>query len=77
MPSIRRQKAKARKLKEMDLLSDFENMDVILGDENSNPIEKKLANTIIGYTSKNDTNISTINKIHHKKMRSGIIRLRV
>ena len=42
----------------MDLLSDFENMDVILGDENSNPIEQELANSVNGFTSRNDTEAS-------------------
>ena len=44
MPSTRRQKAKARKSREMDMLSDIENMDVMLG--NDNPIEKELADAI-------------------------------
>ena len=36
MPSTRRQKAKARKSREMDMMSDFENLDVMLGSENNN-----------------------------------------
>ena len=31
MPSTRHQKAKTRKSREMDMLSDIENMDVMLG----------------------------------------------
>ena len=46
MPSTRRQKAKARKSREMDILSDIENMDVMLGNEDSNPIERDLADAI-------------------------------
>ena len=46
MPSTRRQKAKARKSREMDMLSDFENLDVMLGNENGNPIERELAEAI-------------------------------
>ena len=46
MPSTRRQKAKARKSREMDILSDIENMDVMLGNENNNPIERELADAI-------------------------------
>ena len=46
MPSTRRQKAKARKSREMDILSDIENMDVMLGNGDSNPIEKDLADAI-------------------------------
>ena len=46
MPSTRGQNAKARKSKEMDMMSDFENMDVILGSINVNPIERELSNVI-------------------------------
>ena len=46
MPSTRRQKAKARKPREMDVMSDFENMDFILGNDNVNPIERQLSNVI-------------------------------
>ena len=46
MPSKRRQKAKARKSREMDMMSDFENMDVLLGTDNINPIERELSNVI-------------------------------
>ena len=43
MPSTRRQKAKARKSREMDMMSDIDNLDVMLGKGNENPIEKELA----------------------------------
>ena len=46
MPSTRRQKAKARKSREMDMLSDIENMDVMLGNANNNPIERELVDAI-------------------------------
>ena len=46
MPSTRRQKAKARKSREMVMLSDFDNMDVMIGNENTNPIERELSNAI-------------------------------
>ena len=46
MPSTRRQKAKARKSREMDMLSDIENMDVMLGNGGSNPIERELTDAI-------------------------------
>ena len=46
MPSTRRQKAKARKSREMDMLSDADNQDVTLGSENNNPIEWELADAI-------------------------------
>ena len=58
MPYTRRQKGKARRSREMDLLSVFENMDLILGDGNSNPIERELANSINGSTGGNDTEAS-------------------
>ena len=43
MHSTRRQKAKARKSREM---SDFDNMDVILGNENTNLLERELSDVI-------------------------------
>ena len=46
MPSTRRQKAKARRSREMDILSDYDNLDVMLGNENNNPIERELAEVI-------------------------------
>ena len=46
MPSTRRQKAKARRSREMDILSDYDNLDVMLGNENNNPIERELAEAI-------------------------------
>ena len=46
MRSTRRQKAKARKSREMDMLSDIENMDVVLGNGNDNLIERELADAI-------------------------------
>ena len=62
MPSTRRQKAKARKSREMDILSDMDNLDVMIGNEN--PLERELAGVIdqssvhgdmeIGNHSRND-----------------------
>ena len=46
MPSTRRQKAKARKSREMGMLSDIENMYVMLGNGCNNPIERELADAI-------------------------------
>ena len=46
MPSTRRQKAKARKSREMDMMSDIDNLDVMLGSGNENPIERELADAI-------------------------------
>ena len=46
MPSTRKQKAKARKSRELDMVSDYGNLDVMLGEGNSNPIERKLDSLI-------------------------------
>ena len=46
MHSTRRQKAKARKSREMDMMSNFENTDVILGSSNFKSIERELSNAI-------------------------------
>ena len=61
MPSTGGQKVKVRRSRETDLLSDFDNMNVVLGDENSNPIEQELENNINGLASQNDT-VSSSNK---------------
>ena len=41
----------------MDMLSYFENMDVLLRSENTNPIERELSNTIDCSASNNDTEV--------------------
>ena len=46
MPSTRKQKAKARKSRELDMLSDYGNIDVMLGEGNSNSIERELDSLI-------------------------------
>ena len=46
MPSTRKQKAKAKISREMDMMSDFENLDVMLGNSKNNPIERELAEAI-------------------------------
>ena len=46
MPSSRRKKAKARQFWEIDILSDHGNMNVLLGDWNSNSLEGDLDNVI-------------------------------
>ena len=46
MPSKRKQNAKARKSREMDMMSDFENADVMIGNGNINPIERELSDMI-------------------------------
>ena len=46
MPSTRRQKAKSRKSRELDMLSDYGNIDVMLGGRSSNSIERELDSLI-------------------------------
>ena len=46
MPSARRQKAKTRKSRELDMLSDYGNMDVMLDERNSNYKERELGSLI-------------------------------
>ena len=46
MPSSRKQKNKARKSRELDMLSDYGNMDVMFGDGNSNSLERELDSRI-------------------------------
>ena len=46
MPSPRKQKTKARKSRELETLSDYRNMDVLLGDGNFNSIERELDSLI-------------------------------
>ena len=46
MPSTRKQKAKARKSRELYLLSDYGNMDVMLGEGGSNSMERELDSLI-------------------------------
>ena len=46
MPSTRRQKAKARKSRELDMMSDVDNLDLLLGNPGENPIEREFADEI-------------------------------
>ena len=45
-PTTRKQKSNIRKSKEMDILYDYSNMDVKLGERNSNSIETELDSII-------------------------------
>ena len=47
MPSTRTEKAKEMRSSEMDILSGYGNMDIMLGGENSNEIERELETVII------------------------------
>ena len=53
MTSTRRQKAKARKSRGMDMMSDFDTLNVMIGNENA--IEKELSNTIEESSVHDDT----------------------
>ena len=55
MPSTRRQKEKARKSREMDMMSDLDNLDIMLGNGNDNPIERELASAIEQSSVQGDT----------------------
>ena len=46
MFSTRRQKAKTRKSREMDMMSDIDNVPVMLGNGSENPVERELADAI-------------------------------
>ena len=59
MPSTRRQKAKARKSRETDMMSDFENLDVMLGNNKNNPIERELAEAIDQSSAHGDADTQT------------------
>ena len=74
MPSMRRQKAKVRKSRELDMLSDYGNMDIILGDGNSNSIEREL-DSLINVPDRQQDFQSFPNRENsfHKKMRLEIL----
>ena len=61
MPSTRRQKAKAGKSREKDILSDYDNLDVMLRNENKNPIERELAEAIDQSSVHGDADTNTYN----------------
>ena len=66
MPSTRRQKAKARKSREMDMMSDFDNLDVMLRNGNNNPNERELADAIEQSSPHED---AKTNAYHRKEYR--------
>ena len=63
MPPTRKQKAKAMKSREMDMMSDYDNLDVMLGNDNNNPIERELADAIEQSSVHGDANTNT----YHRK----------
>ena len=70
MPSTRKQKAKARKSRELDMLSDYGNMDVMLGEGNSNSIKRELDSLINIPEKQQDFQSFPNREIHLKRMRS-------
>ena len=54
MPSTGKQKVEARKYRKMDKFSDFGNMDVMLGEGNSNSLERELDNVLNGPEGQQD-----------------------
>ena len=62
MPSTRIQKAKTRKTREMDMMSDFDNLDVMLGNDKNNPIERELVDLIEQSTVHEDANTNTYHR---------------
>ena len=54
MPSTRRQKAKPKRLGEMDILSNYDNVDVMLGGENTKSLEISQGIEIRNFNVEND-----------------------
>ena len=69
MHCTRRQKAKARKSREMDFLSDYDNMDIMLWERNSNSVKMELDNNAIGPPDRTSS-LYLIREALLKKMRS-------
>ena len=68
MPSTRRQKAKARRSREADIMSDIENMDVLIG--NPNLTENRLDFDIA--SERSYSLIVTLEGLSLKKMKSKL-----
>ena len=54
MPSTRKQKAKGRSSREMDILFDFDNMVLMLGHENIISIERVSASKVFSHSTHNE-----------------------
>ena len=72
MPSTRKQKTNARKSREMDMMSHVHNLDVMLGNENSNLIEREPADAIEQSVVQGDIEAKL-----HKEMITGILLMRI
>ena len=62
MTSTRRQKAKARKSREIHMMSDFDNLDVMLGNENNNPIEREITDAVEQSSAHKDADTNTYHR---------------
>ena len=69
MPSTRKQKAKTRKSRAMDILSDVDNLDVMLGNGNEIPIERELPDAIEQSSTQGDYET---NDFHRTEYRSFV-----
>ena len=73
MPSTRRQEAKARKSWEMDFLSVYGNIEIILGKENSTSRERVLLILSIAQIGIKASSPFLIEGVHLEKMRSELL----
>ena len=71
MPSTRRQKARARKSREMDMMSDIDNLDVMLGNGNENPIERELADAIEQSSVQGDYESNEFQETNYRNFTQG------
>ena len=69
MSSTRKPNAKARKSRELDMLFDYGDMDVMLGDGNSNSIERDLDNLNIVPEGNRIFSLSRTEEIHLRRMK--------
>ena len=73
MPSTRRQKAKARRSREMDMMSDFDNLDVMIGMAISTQLKENYRAQLENHLFKLTLSLTYLRgKISPKKMSLGI-----
>ena len=66
MPSTRRQRAKARKSRKIDMMSDLDNLDIRLWNGNDNPIERELASAIEQSSVQGDAEDNIHQRSHYR-----------
>ena len=71
MPSTRRRNAKARKSREMDMMSDIDNLDVMLGNRNENPNERELADAIEQSSTQGDYKTNEFHEVNYRNFVQG------